>query len=155
MTQEQEIQEVIKKNLPQHVGETLKKRLEQADEDAKLVVVLTDTIEELHQTAYKKEIRLNEYEAFDVRNSSLDLREKELEKERNTLELEKLKYQLQSEKDKTIFSQNLAMGLVRNTEYRKNIFDTETSGQPILDGNGHTHYPIPTTKNHITTEIQE
>ena len=34
MELEKELNEVIKKNLPQHVGETLRERLEQADKDA-------------------------------------------------------------------------------------------------------------------------
>lgn len=152
MTQEQEIQEVIKKNLPQHVGETLKQRLEQADKDATEVKTLKAQKEHLEKEIKALQTEIEQYRNFDIRNGLLDLREKEIETEKRDLEVEKLKYQLQSEKDKTTFSQNLAMGLVRNTEYKKTIFDSENSGQPVIDGQGYSHYPLPSVKNHISTE---
>lgn len=155
MELEKEIQESIKKNLPQQVGEVLKGRLEQADKDSAEVKRLDELVGQYASDKAALEKRIEEYEKFDERNANLNSREKELETERNNLELEKLKYQLQSEKDKTAFSQNVALGLVRNTEYRKNIFDSETSGQPFLDGNGYTVYPVPTNKNHISTETIE
>lgn len=155
MTLEQDFQEVIKKNLPQQVGETLKIRLEQADKDANQVKHLTSTVDKLNQEVMKANELLEKYKQYDVRNALLDSREKEIETKEKSLELEQLKYQLQSEKDKTVFSQNIALGLVRNTEYRKTIFDSETSGQPITDGHGYVHYPLPTSKQHISTEIKE
>lgn len=155
MTQEQEIQEVIKKNLPQHVGETLKTRLEQADKDAKSVKELTVRIDTLNQEVMKANEKIETYKEFDLRNGLLDSREKELETEKNKIELEKLKYQLQSEKDKTAFSQNLAMGLVRNTEYKKTIFDSESGGMPFVDSNGISHYPVPVCKSFTSTETLE
>jgi len=153
---EQELQESIKKNLPQQVGDVLKERLAQADRDT---ITIKDQQEKLaeanSQIDYlQKEIR--QYKQFDERNTLLESREKELETERNTLELEKLKYQLQAEKDKTQFSQNVALGLVRNTEYRKTIFDSEDKGGlGVIDGQGNYHYPMPTSKSYSETRVEE
>ena len=41
---EKEIEEMIKKNLPAQVGDTLKKRLEKADKDEQIIIMLNDTI---------------------------------------------------------------------------------------------------------------
>jgi hypothetical protein len=152
MSLEKEIADSIKKNLPQQVGDVLKQRLEQADKDAKKAEELSDKLIERNKEVEELEATIRDYKQFDLRNGLLDSREKELITERNSLELEKLKYQLQAEKDKTQFSQNLAMGLVRNIEYRKNILDSESSGQPVRDANGNVYYPTPTNKNHLSTD---
>lgn len=155
MELEKELQESIKKNLPQQVGEVLKQRLEQADKDAKELDLQKRSVDALTTQVASLLATIGNYEKFDVRNGLLESREKEIENKEKLLEIQELKYQLQAEKDKTTFSQNLAMGLVRNIEYRKNIFDSESGGQPFTDGNGYTVYPQPTCKNHISTETLE
>lgn len=156
MTLEQELQESIKKNLPQQVGEVLKERLEQADRDAKRVLSLEKEVKNLEEQEEVFKGIIEDYKKFDARNTDLDSREKTLEDKIIKLEIEQLKYQLSAEKDKTVFSQNLAMGLVRNTEYRKTIFDSENvGGTPVIDGQGNYHYPIPTSKSYCETNIQE
>lgn len=155
MELEKELQASIKKNLPQQVGDILKQRLEQADKDAKKAEELASKLIERNKEVEELEETIRDYKQFDVRNGLLDSLEKELIRERDRLDIEKLTYQLQSEKDKTTFSQNLAMGLVRNTEYKKTIFDSESGGQPFTDGNGYTVYPIPTCKSYISTENLE
>lgn len=146
MTQEQEFQEVIKKNLPQQVGDVLKARLSQADKDSVEVERLNNLLLQYTVDKSKLEERIENYKQFDKRNEALDGREKEIEAKEKAFEIEALKYQLSAEKDKTEFSKNIALGLVRNTEYRKTIFDSEISGQPVVDGQGHTHYPVPSSK---------
>ena len=47
MNTDLEIQEIIKKNLPQQVGDVLKVRLEQAEKDANLVVQLQNIISKM------------------------------------------------------------------------------------------------------------
>ena len=155
-TQEQGLQEVLKKNLPQHVGEALRERLEQADRDASELATQKDRVKNLEAKEKDYLNELENYKQFDTRNALLEISKKELETERNILELEKLKYQLQSEKDKTEFTKTVALGLVRNTEYRKTIFDSENlGGAGVVDGQGNYHYPMPTNKSHTSTETQE
>ena len=156
MTQEQELQEVLKKNLPQHVGDTLKARLEQADKDEKTVKTLEGTISNLNKEISEFKDIIRKYQKLDERYEALNSREKELETKERNLEIETLKYQLQSEKDKTAFSQKVASGLVRNTEYRKTIFDSENKGgMGVMDSNGMYHYPMASSKNYNETQITE
>lgn len=152
---EKEFQELIKKNLPQHVGEALKERLEQADKDAYALEKVREEVKNLlaQEDVFKETIK--EYQKLDERNALLEEREKAITQVEINKEVEKLKYQLEAEKEKTEFTKSVTMGLVRNTEYRKDIFDSETSGQPYTDGQGYTHYPLPSTKMHTSTEKQE
>ncbi len=143
-TQEQEIQEVIKKNLPAHVGDVLKERLAQADRDASALEAAKKIVEQKDNELKCKEATILDYQAKDSQYLQLEIREKELE-------ITTLKYQLETEKDKTQFSKDVALGLVRNTEYRKNIFDSENQA-PFQDSNGMWIYPMATAKNHISTD---
>jgi len=125
MNTDLEIQEIIKKNLPQQVGDVLKVRLEQAERDANLVVQLKNTISQLEDSVKKHLIRINNYELLNDRNSKLDEREVLLNKKQHDLDLEILQQKFENEKDKSDFAKSLALGLVRNTEFRKSVFDNE------------------------------
>jgi septal ring factor EnvC (AmiA/AmiB activator) len=79
-----EIQEAINKNIPQHVGEVLKKRLEQADKDAAKVKELNDLLTSRNADIAGLNKTIEEYKKFDERNSKLVERENAVaEKERN------------------------------------------------------------------------
>lgn len=153
MELEKELNEIIKKSLPQHVGETLRERLEQADKDAEENKKLKEEHQKLKSELSEKNSIIEGYKKFDERNKDLNRREKELEAGLIKLEIETLKYQLETEKEKTDFTKSIALGLVRNTQYKKTIFDTENKGGvPMQDGHGNFHYPMPTSKSHISTE---
>jgi DNA repair exonuclease SbcCD ATPase subunit len=156
MELEKEIQESIKKNLPQQVSDVLKARLEQADKDAARVKTLEKEVKDLEEQEEVFKSTIKEYNKLDERNSLLESRGKELETKERNLEIEQLKYQLSAEKDKTTFSQSVALGLVRNIEYRKNIFDSENpGGAPTFDQYNNAHYPMSTSKHHESTERAE
>lgn len=102
----------------------------------------------------QEEIRV--YMAFDERNRELDTREKDLDTRERNQTIAELHYQIAAEREKTDFTKAVAMGLVRNTQYRKTIFDSENpGGLPMVDGQGYTHYPMPTSKNYDETKSQE
>jgi hypothetical protein len=150
-TLEKELQESIKKNLPQQVGETLKLRLDQADADAKQVQSLEKLSLQLSKDLTEAHVKIEEYKLLDKRNSELDSRQKSLEKEERNLQLQRLTYELQAEKDKTEFTKSVALGLVRNLEYRKNTFDNEN--QAGYNGvNGQWIQPTTINKNLNTTD---
>ena len=93
---------------------------------------------------------------FEQERKDFEEREKELQEKEIKFEVETLKYQLSAEKDKTETIQSIALGLVRNTEYRKTIFDSENpGGTPVIDGQGYAHYPLPMNKNYTSSEIKE
>jgi len=122
---QEEFKAIIEKNLPAQVGEVLKTRLEKADRDSNTVKVQNDQIGKLKETVDSLENTIREYREFDKRNSELETRLREVaDKERN-VKIATLEYQLNSEKEKTQFSKDVALGLVRNTTYRENIFDND------------------------------
>lgn len=146
------INEIISNQLPAQVGAVLKSRLEQAD-------VLENENRELKLEIGAKQQKIAELEAevskhLSISNRESDLTKKEAdisERERNA-EIEALKMKLECSESNTKFARDVALGLVRNTSYRKNIFDSEVIGQPVTDGNGHVYYPTPTSKSHLSTE---
>jgi len=127
MSLEKEIQESIEKNLPLQVGSVLKTRLEKADKDEKEVLSLTSQIEKIKITLTEKEAEIKQYKKLDERNNELDKREVELNKIKHDLDLEMLKKELANEQDKSSFAKSVALGLVRNSEYRRNLFDSQNS----------------------------
>ena len=156
MELKKELNAIIKRSLPQHVGETLRKRLEQADKDEEENKSLKEELAENYEKISEQRSIIEEYKKFDERNKDLNRREKELEAGLIKLEIETLKYQLETEKEKTDFTKSIALGLVRNTQYKKTIFDTENKGGvPMQDGHGNFLYPMPTSKSHTSTEQEE
>ncbi len=121
-----EMQEIIKKHLPAQLGETLKKRLEQADEDADTVKNQKEQILSKDSTIRGLEKTITEYKKFDEINKGLEAREKVIADKESKLKIEELTYQLSSEKEKTKFASDVALGLVRNIEYRNSTFKNKT-----------------------------
>ena len=80
----------------------------------------------------------------------MDKREEDLNKEKHNLDLEMLKFQLEVEKDKSVFTKEIALGLVRNTEYRRNIFDN--TSEP--GGKDQYGLPIYVNKSQHSTETK-
>jgi hypothetical protein len=142
-----EIKEIIAKNLPAQVGEVLQLRLEQADRDANTVKNLTEIKSSNETTIRLQQSQIESYKQFDDRNAALDQREKDLVQREMNLGIEVLKYQLAAEKEKTQFTQSVAMGLVRNTEYKKTIFDSENKGG-FYDDKGNYIPPVNTSKSY-------
>ena len=150
MNTELEIQEIIKKNLPQQVGDVLKVRLEQAEKDAKKVLELEDKLNQFQTTINEKQSELSAYKLLDERNSKLDEKEQVLNKKQHDLDLEILQHKFESEKDKSDFAKSIALGLVRNTEFRKSVFDSENQ-QPYYEGQ---NYIVPTPVNKSLNETK-
>lgn len=133
-----EIKAIIEKNLPAQVGETLKQVLEQGKKDSETVKQQAEQINKLLKTVQERDELIQTYKKFDERNSSLESREKACEIQERDLKVKTLEYQLEAEKSKTVFSQNVALGLVRNTEYRRTIMDNVN--EPYKDQYGNIQY---------------
>lgn len=147
-----EIKAIIEKNLPAQVGEILKQVLEQGKKDSETVKQQTEKINELVKSLREKEELIKTYREFDERNSALDAREKSCEIQERNLKIKTLEYQLEAEKSKTVFSQNIALGLVRNIEYRRELFDNASTQQ--LDQYGNI-INLNKTNNSAETKIAE
>jgi len=131
----------------------LKVRLEQADKDAKSLELYKNLLATKSQEVEKLNSIVEEYRKHDARNSELDQRERELNKMQFNLELEILKSQLTVEKEKSEFVKSVTMGLVRNTEYRKSVFDTEN--QIGWMNGGKWVQPSPIAKSLTETKTEE
>lgn len=82
--EQKEIQQVIEKNLPKHVGDVLQKRLSQADLDAEALKKANEQIKSLHETLNQTQNLLRDatakISAYDAKSHELTRREKEVEK---------------------------------------------------------------------------
>lgn len=135
---ETEIKAIIEKNLPAQVGEVLKQRLDQAEKDSARVKHLEQLLADKNHIITANEKLLNEYRQNDERNKNLNAREKEIEGRELKFQTDNLAYQLACEKEKTQFTKEVALGLVRNTEYRRNLYDSKS--EPYTDQYGQTQY---------------
>ena len=149
-----EIQEAIKKSLPNQVGEALKERLAQADRDAKEVKLLNDKINDWIKLREEDKKTIEAYRKFEERNSKLEEREKAVAEQERNLKLQTLEYQLNSEKEKTQFSKEVVMGLVRNTEYRTTVFSSDHK-PGYTDKDGKWVPDLTTNKNLSETKIKD
>jgi hypothetical protein len=146
---EKEFKEIIEKNLPAQVGDVLQKRLAKAVEDEQTVKSLNTTLSFRNEEITKLSNRIEEYKKFDERNTQLTAREIAVGVAERNLQVERLKDQLAAEKDKTQFVREVTLGLVRNTEYRKSVFNNENKNVP--DQYGSTRY-INESSNSDQTE---
>ena len=150
---EQQIKEIIEKNLPKQVGETLQKRLAEADKNEKLLEIANQSLLTGKKAMEDADAAIDSLKTQLDKHKNLDKREKEITDKETAFEIEKLKYQLESEKDKTSFSKEVALGLVRNTQYRRDVFDnvSEPGG---TDQYGNRLY-VNKTQNLTETRTEE
>lgn len=150
-----ELQELYEKHLPNQIGIALKNKLEQGEKDATELSLLKQSYEKLRKEKLSLDNELKQHKSIDEKLAEIETKSKEVEEREKKIGIDELKYQLAAEKEKTQFTRDIAMGLVRNVEYRKNIFDSEN----VLPGgyqdpNGNWVYPTPsnTIKSFIETE---
>jgi hypothetical protein len=135
MAMELEIKDIIAKNLPAHVGDVLKQRLEQADKDAANLKEALEKVSNLSKELAEAKIQLNKHDTISNRIGELEAYEKAIDLKERNIELDILKRQLAIEKEKTDFTQSIALGLVRNIEYRNTVY--HNSSAPFVDGHGY------------------
>jgi len=131
----EDIKKIIENNLPEQVGNVLRKRLTKAEEDEIKVNIQREELVNKDKTIQDLQEKISNYKILDERNKKLEEREMVVKEKERNLEIGKLKYELDSEKEKTMFSKEVALGLVRNIEYRKSIFDNENQSG-YYDSNG-------------------
>lgn len=150
MSLEKEIKASIEKNLPKQVGDALRERLEQADKIEEALAVSQSQLKterELTERLRKEIVALNA-----LKNDSIVLNQLRvsLENETRELKVKTLEIQLEAEQSKSAFGFNVALGLVRNTEFRRNLIDSQTL-PPVMGSQG---YPIPQNTFQSSTETK-
>jgi len=151
---EDEIKIAIEKNLSAEVGKTLKVVLEKAEKDAEQVGQLSKQVEALKNTLLESQAELRKHEQLDLRMKSVEDAEKKNTQDALKIKTDTLEYQLETEKDKTKFVTGVAMGLVRNTEFRRSLFDNAVDFNAAVDQYGN-HIPITRTQNSTETNTTE
>jgi len=144
---EEEIRLAIEKNIPAQVGDVLRQRLEQAEKDAVKVKQQEEALQNKNAAITKLEKQLAEYKTCDERNAKLQEREKKIAEEEINLKVTKLEYELIAEKSKSDFAERVALGLVRNVEYKKAIM--ENVSKPLIDNYGSTTFRSETNNTDV------
>lgn len=149
---EKEFQEIIQKNLPAQVGEALKKRLEVADQADNEIPRLKSEIRNLQISNAALQEKIDEKDKIESMISIQQSQLEKIEKEQHDLDLERLRIQLEVEKDKSSFVKDIAMGLVRNQEFRRQLFDSKY-GPEGVDQYGNTRYATHTVNGNETKTV--
>lgn len=156
LLQDPDFQAVVQKHLSNEAGTTLKAILEKAEKDAALVESQKTTITNLQGDVNRLNETLSKHSYLATREAAVKTREDEVAKKETNQKIAELTYQLESEKDKTSFAKSVALGLVRNVEYRKNIHDSECiPGTSYYDSNGNYHNIPPQGQDKNLTQIEE
>jgi hypothetical protein len=153
MTLEEKFSSLIKEELPGKVGSELKEVLIKAEKDAGDIIMLNKRIQE--DTEFLKELRdensnlktqLEQHESLDSKLNALEIREK-------ALEVIVLKIQLEEANKRADVINSYTLGLVRNVEFRRNLFDNKQLPEQ-RDVNGYAFYPNSTQNSQETKTIE-
>ncbi len=136
MSIENELQDIITKNLPKATGDALQARLKKADDDENQLAIarqkfiaLDDELREARATIRHQGDVIERHQHVDDRTAAVEKRERDM----TVFELTR---KLEAEQDKSTFMRDVTMGLVRNVEYR-NAFSRS------LSENGFVNVPNP------------
>lgn len=150
-----EIKEAIGKHLPQQVSDVLQERLKQADIDAATVVTQKDKLGSLVAKVSDLEANLRTANEELKKHGELAAREAAVaEKERNA-EITALKVQLEASQGNTAFAKELALGLVRNSEFRRQVFDNHYTQEPIIPPGSNYQSGTATSSSNRNTTVKE
>ena len=118
---QKEIAEAIDKNLPNQVGELLKKRLEKADSDAVLLEQQRKNIKNQGETIGNLEEKLNKHLELDTKHNFLLMCEKELIKQANSQKVFEAELKMGAANSKVVMLQDLMQTVFRSPVYKKHI----------------------------------
>lgn len=127
---EKELQELITKNLPAQVGNELQKVLAKGKKDAEEVERLTKIIEDKEETIRIQSSNNTMLQEKLNKAGDIEAREKAVAEAERNIKIKQLEYELKAEQDKTTFAQNVALGLVKNVEYKSSVYGNR--GETII-----------------------
>ena len=118
-----EYTDIIEKHLPAQVGSVLQTVLKDADHNKVRIQQLEEKVANLQQTIFEKNAKIAQFENKQILYNNLEARKTELDELERKLKIDVLTYKLEAETQKTAFCKDVALGLVRNTEYRKSAYN--------------------------------
>lgn len=146
-----ELQDIILKNLPAHISETLQKQLA-------LIPELKKSKEEYGKMCNDLRQQVKDYEKLKLDASNIEAQKQQLSVEQQKLKdaerqlkIEKLEFQLLTEKEKTDFVKDVALNLTRNTLYRKSVYNNEHISGHTRDGSYVGDHSVTHNHNETTT----
>lgn len=149
----EDIQAAVSKHLPQALGEELQKRLKKADEDALRVQSLQKMFDDAEKQKERLNLRIEGLEKQLKQHAELADREKAVDKREHDADLTELKIRLDAEQSKNQFAKDVALGLVRNVEYRNSVFENTTGrAMPVPMGSSIQHAYQPENTTTTTTK---
>lgn len=131
-----DVQESIKKNLPQMVGQELQEYISQAELATKALAIAKDTIKELRSEVARYKTLDQEYCDMAHRERALEQAEAAIKAKDQALDKHVLEIKLQSMQNERDNATAMAMGLVRNTEFKRSNFSSVPL-QSFYNNNGH------------------
>jgi hypothetical protein len=118
---EQEIKEIIAKNLPQHVGDVLKERLNKADKLEAEVDYLNKVLAEAQKDINIFKEKLEKERQHTYSEQQLKAEWSKLEERERNLELAMLKLKLEESERRADVSTRLVETVFRSPVYRKHV----------------------------------
>jgi len=134
MTIEKEIMDAIKANLPSTVGDVLRERLEQANQDATAIVGAKASIDILNVEVLRLRQQVTAQEVTLAAHGDLAKRHSVTEAAEIRRDVRELTQDLAAEKRITAHALTLLDKLVRNTEYRQSVQSTVPLVMPGTNG---------------------
>lgn len=150
-TMNQEIRDAIERNLPQALGSALQDRLKKAGDDAAEVQRLRGVVQEKDAKIVSLMAETADLNNQLARHESLDKREADIAKRERDAENASLKIQLEAAQVNATFARGVALGLVRNIEYRNSVHRSESGSLPVPGSNGGYPTTMPTQSTVTTT----
>ena len=125
--------EAVNKHIPNLLATQLRERLEKGERAIEMGTTLLEENDALRKRIADEAELERAREGLTVREDTLKKREREVDARAFNFELELMKVRLEEANKRGEFAEKLALGLVRNTEYRRNTF----GNVPFKDGSGY------------------
>lgn len=111
----------ISKHLPQMTSDALQLRLQQADAERKELDKTSDMLDRTAAELRRAKERYEIAESKLQKHKELATREAAVAEAERTLRIKELEFQLAASNENTKFARDIALGLVRNVDYRKTV----------------------------------
>jgi len=118
---EQEIKDIIAKNLPQHVGDVLRERLKKADQLEKEIDYLNKVLVEAREDIDVLKEKLNKERNHTYSEDQLKTELFRVEERERKLEMEMLKLKLEESEKRNLIGERLVETVFRSPVYRKHV----------------------------------
>ena len=145
---EQEIKDIIAKNLPQHVGDVLKERLNKADKLEAEVDYLNRVLSEANKDISNFKEKLEKERQHTYSEQQLKAEWSKLEERERNLEVEMLKLKLEESQKRADVSTKLVETVFRSPVYRKHV-ENMTLGSYDVQGRFNQTNAVPVNVTEI------